>query len=130
MLLVPLKGYLAAFSLLQVRVVGAGHYANYFSEISSVDREQTQVSPSEQCINSAVYMYANDIGQSCKWIRRDESCRQNLCIHAEVVLNCPVSCGYCCKDDPDYRFKVNLVGVRKCKWLKTNKEKNKVRNKY
>lgn len=71
------------------------------------------------CIDKNEYRYENKDKQSCKWIRNDESRRQDLCLDIEIVLNCPASCGYCCENDSDYVFLNNMDEDQQCEWIST-----------
>ena len=53
-------------------------------------------------------------GKTCKWIgRADEVTRQAYCISEEVQAKCPLACGHCCEDDPDFTF----LFTKDCEWL-------------
>ena len=54
---------------------------------------------------------------SCEKIRFHESLRQNLCRREDVHLNCPISCGLCCFDDPTYVISLSDGSDEPCSYL-------------
>ncbi len=81
------------------------------------------------CLNDQDYKY-NDEGKlrPCSNIRINETRRQTLCLIAEVVNNCPQTCGVCCEDDPDFEFPLDLLNKSvDCSWITTNENKVDIR---
>ena len=60
------------------------------------------------------YRFESEDKQTCIWIQIVESRRQTLCQHEDVILNCPVTCGYYCEEDTNYEFeeKYESGGIR------------------
>ena len=74
-----------------------------------------------KCFNNHIYRYDGNDTQSYQWIRNDEMNRQDLCKIANVVVNCPQSCGYCCDDDTRFSYrKINNNGNDSCQWIHGN----------
>jgi len=102
-----------------------------FAKVTTVPSSTPSISssPTEgptimaECADSVDYVYDRDETHICKWVGDDEDRRQELCLEADVALNCPLSCGYCCENDAAYRFLVNSGDAKKCKWL--NDDQNK-----
>jgi len=75
-----------------------------------------------KCADNLSYVYDADDSHTCKWISKDKH-RDRLCLEKQVILACPISCGYCCENNLDYRI-VASSGSKKCSWL-VNNEKRK-----
>jgi len=75
-----------------------------------------------ECVNNANFKYKT---HNCEWIRDNKDRRRELCLEENVLKNCPISCGYCCADDPDFRFNVSMGGDKKCSWLSKKERKTK-----
>ena len=72
------------------------------------------------CFDDKEYTFEHISHQTCSWIKGVESRRQILCRHDDVISNCPITCGHCCKDDTSYTFRKNMnVGGRAkpCDWV-------------
>jgi len=82
--------------------------------------------PSTKCLNDSTFAYKGDKTQHCVWLMRQEE-RENICLSSSVSKSCPISCGECCADNPDYSFKTD--GRRRtCEWL--SKQDQEAQNKY
>ncbi len=58
-------------------------------------------------------------GKSCLSIgTAHEAVRQEYCSIQEVHRACPLACGHCCEDNPDFTF----VFTKDCEWLDTTKD--------
>jgi len=78
---------------------------------------------SSSCFNNPKfsYFYAGK-NRNCQNIRIDESRRQEMCSRFKSVIeNCPQTCGLCCVDDPDYRFRAD----KSCQFINSRKLQNK-----
>jgi len=73
----------------------------------------------EECVNSDTYRYES---KSCNWVRNNEERRQEYCKIAEIVSNCPISCGICCKDDASFTINTS-TGEKECKWIGKRQER-------
>lgn len=62
-------------------------------------------------MNNDNYIYPNTKGLTCRKIRFREDLRRKFCRMDGVRTNCPVSCGLCCNDDPNYNFTNKVPGV-------------------
>lgn len=62
---------------------------------------------------------------SCSSIRNREDVRQNLCTNEDVKNACPISCGLCCADDPDYVYNTTSGDSLKCKWISYRDRKDR-----
>merc|ERR1740124_929071 len=68
------------------------------------------------CHNNDSFRHNEFEKKSCKWIRFKAQRRATYCQDAEVLFNCPITCGECCEDNSHYSFEVNNKQV-KCDWL-------------
>merc|ERR1711862_350638 len=56
------------------------------------------------CYNTLNFGYKGDIEHSCEWVQRTDFRRNLLCTKmTDVREACPVSCGTCCEDNPDFK---------------------------
>ncbi len=83
----------------------------------------------QACFNSRNYsfFYAG-LDRTCQNIRIDNFRREQLCPIPEVNANCPQTCGRCCVDDPDYKFKLKnkrKANKRGCAYLNSADRKDK-----
>ena len=82
------------------------------------------------CLNSDTYLFNDEPGKTCKWIRNKEYRRQSLCTKSEVRSNCPQSCGLCCDDDPNYNYTIKNVVPKTCEWITEDSLNQQFCNKY
>uniref|UniRef100_A0A7S3Q437 Sulfatase N-terminal domain-containing protein n=1 Tax=Chaetoceros debilis TaxID=122233 RepID=A0A7S3Q437_9STRA len=65
---------------------------------------------SASCVNNYKWLYSKDGTLSCTSVQFIESRRVHLCQNIEEVqINCPLSCGRCCEDDPSYRLRIRSL---------------------
>jgi hypothetical protein len=81
---------------------------------------ETDPTKEKPCLNSRAFRHENDDMKTCSWIADND--RTSLCSTSmEVREQCPQTCGICCQDDPDFKFKeTQLLLVEKkvdCKWI-------------
>ena len=62
---------------------------------------------------------------TCKTLRNNEKKRLKECKKDIAKEACRVTCGTCCRDDPDFSFKYEQNVGKSCEWLATQK-KNKI----
>jgi len=84
--------------------------------------------PTFTCVNDDKYKIDNDPIKTCKWVRNKEFRRISYCQREDVNINCPVSCGVCCRDDPTYTLVIDLGKTQDCAWIA--KHPNPRANKY
>ena len=53
----------------------------------------------EDFVDNDAYTYGTYVDQTCKWILKEDR-REKLCLDACVALHCPITCRYCCENDP------------------------------
>jgi len=83
----------------------------------------------EPCLNDLNFTVDNVDIQTCAWLRTAEN-RDNLCKDADVVMNCPESCGCCCDDNDSMTFLQFINSAnQECSWL-TEGPKNIRRDTY
>lgn len=90
------------------------------SKTPSSSTQESGSPPSSKyiCRNSDSYRL-ND-RRTCNFVRESGDRRRlQLCGKSDVVKNCPVSCGECCEDDPDYVFSTDSGSQVGCEWLST-----------
>ena len=55
---------------------------------------------------------------TCKDLRNDERKRLRLCKNNSFIRStCKVTCGECCRDDPDFTFNFKKFKQKNCGWL-------------
>lgn len=58
--------------------------------------------------------------KSCRYIfNKSQERHTALCENTEVLINCPVTCGVCCADDPTFEYSVES-SLRSCSSVSTN----------
>jgi hypothetical protein len=63
-------------------------------------------SPIALCTNDDDWQFFEFPEVTCKWIRNKEVRREKFCKKGAVVTRaCPQSCGHCCEDNPNYKFR-------------------------
>jgi len=77
------------------------------------------------CINSEDWKFSEDMSIGCLNVKLSESSRRlELCQINEVHTHCPISCGKCCVDDPNFEIEVNnlngTTAFKSCDWLGTS----------
>jgi len=78
----------------------------------------TKADVDTECKNNADYRFRDEAIKSCVWIGATETRRANLCdSRREVRENCPMVCGLCCKDDPDFLGIQYPTGMKGCDFL-------------
>jgi hypothetical protein len=95
----------------------------------SMDDMKLDVSPeiavqgNRKCRNNDNWIYGSAMmtgrpNENCQTIRLlEESLRNELCQLNQVQQNCPVTCGICCEDDPDFLFERLNGLVSGCDWI-------------
>jgi len=73
--------------------------------------------PTITCINNDNYVIDNDPIKTCKWVRLKNFRRVVQCKKRIVHVNCPVSCGVCCRDDPTYTLVTDGGFTKDCAWI-------------
>ena len=71
----------------------------------------------ETCRNNRDWKQSTGANFDCGDIHFVENRRIEFCQLEEVHLNCPVACGLCCEDDPDYLFTRPIGADNNCNWL-------------
>jgi len=72
------------------------------------------------CYNTLNFGHKGDIEHSCEWVQRTDFRRNLLCTkHTDVREACPVSCGTCCDDNPDF-LTPTPFGGQGCDWIASN----------
>jgi len=60
---------------------------------------------SSSCGNNPLFILDENPMKTCFWIGSVEKRRMDLCAAKDIIReNCPVTCGLCCVDDPDFTF--------------------------
>jgi len=78
------------------------------------------ISESEGCFNSLNFGHKGDLEHSCEWVQRTDFRRDVLCTKQTTVRQgCPVSCGTCCGDNPDFLTDTPF-GFQGCAWIGSN----------
>uniref|UniRef100_A0A7S3Q4M0 Sulfatase N-terminal domain-containing protein n=1 Tax=Chaetoceros debilis TaxID=122233 RepID=A0A7S3Q4M0_9STRA len=110
--------------LLHVLRVSAAADTDSVFDVPNGDDEQGIQSRSPSCKNNYEWAYSKNPALTCAGVQLIESRRIQLCgDHEEVQINCPLSCGRCCEDDPSYRIKLfspNGFEFKSCEWLGTS----------
>jgi len=74
----------------------------------------------ERCYNTVNFGYGGDSEHSCEWIQRTDFRRNVLCTKkTEVREACPVVCGTCCDDNPNFLTDTPF-GRQGCDWIGAN----------
>ena len=93
----------------------------WINNVVAVDKSEPEKKPklAMPCFDNRDYRFEHISDQTCSWIKSVESRRQIFCQHYDVVSNCPITCGHCCKDDTSYTFRTNKInGTSKtCDWI-------------
>jgi len=79
------------------------------------------------CADDQNFQIGGNKKRNCLWVRKKAGRRKRECaIRPEVQKACPVTCGYCCEDDPVFVFKVGKKN-KDCEWLagRTKKKRSK-----
>jgi len=72
------------------------------------------------CYNTINFGYKGDLEHSCEWVQRTDFRREVLCTkQTDVREACPVSCGTCCDDNPDFTTNTPF-GPQGCAWIGSN----------
>jgi hypothetical protein len=77
------------------------------------------------CMNNDDYYFTDSLSPestniTCNWIRLETERRNEYCQYQAVHVNCPLSCGVCCEDDPSYTFNAPFAEGSKtkdCEWV-------------
>lgn len=91
------------------------------SPTDSPTADATTAAPVAQgCFNTVNFGYKGDIEHSCEWVQRTDFRREVLCTkQTDVREACPVSCGTCCGDNPDFKTDTPF-GAQGCDWIGSN----------
>jgi len=86
----------------------------------SIVRNACRVQCGECCTEDPNFSFqVEGEGKTCRWLsseeKRDKWCEKWI-NGVKVMKACPIRCGNCCVDDPDYIFKRNGRG-RSCQFL-------------
>jgi len=78
------------------------------------------IDESEGCFNTINFGYKGDLEHSCEWVQRTDFRREVLCTKQTTVREaCPVSCGTCCGDNPEFLTDTPF-GAQGCEWIGSN----------
>merc|ERR1719384_155186 len=87
----------------------------------------------EECIDSEIFRIPvsrhSNKKRSCRWIGRTQKRRNKWCKKTnfrtgrKVKHACDMSCGECCGDDPNFKFKVDGTW-KTCQWLQNKKKRD------
>jgi len=84
---------------------------------STSPTEPTTLSPTDTCLDDPSFRLSGRSYKDCRWVQYNENRRQNACDkYPNLQTRCPVACGVCCADNPDFRF-ISLFGYNSCAWL-------------
>lgn len=75
--------------------------------------------PTIVCANDYNYSVAGKpTDANCQWVGETNDRRQEECVKPATFNNCPVTCGVCCEDDPDYNIVTNWEQKdKRCGWI-------------
>jgi len=74
----------------------------------------------DQCVNILNFGYKGDPEHACEWVQRTDFRRNLLCTKMRDVREaCPVSCGICCEDNPNF-LTDTPYGAQGCDWIGAN----------
>jgi len=77
----------------------------------------TALADTTECKNVPEYRFRDEAVKSCIWIGATEFRRRDLCSSREVRENCPMVCGLCCADDPEFLGVQYPTGNKGCAFL-------------
>ena len=82
-------------------------------------------SDSISCKNAVTFHVGTDPSHNCSWVGLlEKDSRELLCQQddQQVLKNCPISCGVCCADDPNFRFTTNTGTTEGCAGLQHRRQ--------
>lgn len=89
-------------------------------DTASPTKSPTTAPVAAGCYNTLNFGYKGDIEHSCEWVQRTDFRRNLLCTKmTDVREACPVSCGTCCEDNPDFKTDTPF-GEQGCDWIGSN----------
>ena len=73
------------------------------------------------CVDNESFRIDGKEWKSCYWVRKNKNDndkrRKKECQKEDVHINCPLSCGLCCKDHTSYTFVTENGNTKNCNWI-------------